>query len=230
MSRAEFDRFARTYEQDLAKSLSVTGESREYYAQKRIEWTAKCLGRLGRSVKRIVDYGCGDGANAPMLAELFNAEYVVGVDVSSESLAVARQINSRFNIEFVTTREWSSNGTIDLAFTNGVFHHISPAERAGCLQAIRRALKPGGVFAFWENNPWNPGTQLVMSRCAFDEHAIKISPREGAKLLANAGFRCLRTDSLFYFPRQLGFLRPAETWLRRLPLGGQYIVLCENPG
>jgi trans-aconitate methyltransferase len=228
MSQAEFDRFARSYEQDLAKSLAVTGESREFYAQRRIDWTAHCVAQLGHTVRRILDYGCGDGANAPMLAARFSAEHVLGVDVSAESIAGARQSNPPPALQFLCTSEWTPDGAIDLAFTNGVFHHIPPPERLACLHAIRRALKPGGFFAFWENNPWNPGTQFVMSRCAFDEHAIKISPRHAKKLLSSAGFKILRTDSLFYFPRQLSFLRAAEAWLRPLPLGGQYVVLCEN--
>ena len=228
MSPAEFDRFARNYDEDLAKSLVVTGESREFYAQKRVDWSAHCAAQLGHTVRRILDYGCGDGANVPMLAARFNAEHVLGVDVSAESIAVARQTNPASGMQFLCTSEWTPDGTIDLAFTNGVFHHIRPAERAACLEGIRRALRPDGLFAFWENNPWNPGTQFVMSRCAFDEHAIKISPREAKKMLSNSGFNILRTDSLFYFPRQLSFLRPAEAWLRPLPLGGQYLVLCEN--
>jgi SAM-dependent methyltransferase len=228
MSPAEFDRFARSYEQDLAKSLAATGEGREFYAEKRIDWTAQCLAWLEHPVRRILDYGCGDGANVPMLAARFNAEHVMGVDVSAESIAVARQANSSSRWQFLCTTEWTPDGTVDLAFTNGVFHHIPPAQRPACLEAIGRALRPGGVFAFWENNPWNPGTHYVMSRCAFDEHAIKISPREGKKMLSNSGFKILRTDSLFYFPRQLSFLRPAEAWLRSLPLGGQYLVLCRN--
>ena len=228
MSPAEFDRFARSYEQDLAKSLAVTGESREFYAQKRIDWTAQCVEQLGHPVRRILDYGCGDGSNVPMLAARFNVEQVLGVDVSAESIAVARQTNPSSSFQFMCTGEWTPDGAVDLAFTNGVFHHIPPGERAACLDAIRRSLQPGGLFAFWENNPWNPGTQFVMSRCAFDEHAIKISPRNAKKLLSSAGFKILRTDSLFYFPRRLSFLRPAETWLRPLPLGGQYVVLCTN--
>ena len=148
--------------------------------------------------------------------------------VSAESIAVARQTNSAPGLQFLCTSEWTPDGSIDLAFTNGVFHHIPPAERPACFAVIRRALKPGGLFAFWENNPWNPGTQIVMSRCAFDEHAIKISPREAKKMLSSAGFKILRTDSLFYFPRRLSFLRPAEAWLSWLPLGGQYQVLCRN--
>jgi SAM-dependent methyltransferase len=229
MSPAEFDRFARSYEQDLAKSLAATGEGREFYAQKRIDWTAHCIGSLGCSVKRILDYGCGDGANAPMLAASFHADHVLGVDLSEESIAVASKANSgNHGLEFLCTAKWTPDGTFDLAFTNGVFHHIPPDERPQCLQAIRRALRPGGLFAFWENNPWNPGTQYVMSQCVFDEHAVKISPRAAKQMLARAGFAILRSDSLFYFPRPLSFLRPAETWLHALPLGGQYWVLCRN--
>lgn len=228
MSPAEFDRFARSYEQDLAKSLKLTGESREYYAGKRIEWTAQCAARLGISVRSVLDYGCGDGANVPMLASRFQVEKALGVDISSASIAVARQSNSDKRMQFLRTDEWIPDATVDLAFTNGVFHHIPPVDRAAALNAIRRSLRPRGLFAFWENNPWNPGTQYVMAKCAFDENAIKISPREAKKLLSGAGFKILRTDSLFYFPRGLSLLRPAEAWLRALPLGGQYQILCEN--
>jgi len=155
MSPAEFDRFARTYEQDLQKSLAATGEGHEFHAQTRIDWTAQCVARLGQPVKRILGYGCGDGANAPMLATHFHAEYVLGVDVSGESIGVARSANSSDDrLHFLSISAWTPDGAVDLAFTNGVFHHIPPEERPASLQAIRRALKPGGLFAFWENNPW----------------------------------------------------------------------------
>ncbi len=226
MTPTEFDRYARSYGQDLEKSLVATGESREFYAQKRIDWTAQCLSRLGFSARRVLDYGCGDGANMPMLAEKFGAEYALGVDISSESIAVARQALPGLN--FLSLSEWMPNGSFDLVFTNGVFHHVPPNERPSCLDAVRSALRPGGWFAFWENNPWNPGTQYVMSRCAFDENAIKISPREAKKILVGSGFKIVRSDSLFYFPRSLNFLRWAEPWLRGIPLGGQYLVLCRN--
>ena len=229
MPQSEFDSFAESYEKDLAKSLAITGEGREFYAQKRIDWTAHCIARLGVSVRRILDYGCGDGANAPMLAARFKAEHVLGVDVSSESIVVARRSHALRTLNFLSTNEWAPDGTIDLAFTNGVFHHIAPNQRHECLAAIRRSLRAGGLFAFWENNPWNPGTHYVMSQCAFDQNAIKISPRSAKEILRQAGFKILRTDSLFYFPRQLRFLRPAESWLRGLPFGGQYLVLCQSP-
>ena len=156
------------------------------------------------------------------------AEQTLGVDISSASIAVARQSYSKSGMSFLSINEWTPNGTMDLAFTNGVFHHIPPSERQACLAAIRHALLPAALFAFWENNPWNPGTHYVMSQCAFDENAITISPGEVRKMLSQAGFKILRTDSLFYFPRQLRLLRPAERWLHALPFGGQYLVLCRN--
>jgi|SRR5579859_530812 len=228
MAKPEFDAFAQSYEQDLAKSLAATGEGREFYAQGRVDWTAECVRRLNVSVRRILDYGCGDGANLPMLAEKFRAERVLGVDISSESIAVARRTYGAHGFEFLCANQWAPDGTVDLAFTNGVFHHIPPGERAACLGAIRRALRAGGLFAFWDNNPWNPGTHYVMSQCAFDRNAIKISPREAKTILSRAGFKVLRTHSLFYFPRQLRWLRRTESWLRRLPFGGQYLVLCRS--
>lgn len=229
MTQPEFDRFARSYEQDLAKSLAVTGEGREFYAQRRIDWTAECMAQLGVSIKLALDYGCGDGANVPMLAERFHTEQALGVDISSESIAVARRDHAGARVQFLSLNDWKPDGSFDLAFTNGVFHHIPPADRQSCLNTVRRALRPGGWFAFWENNPWNPGTQYVMSRCAFDKHAIKISPRQAKRTLSAAGFEIWRNDSLFYFPRKLSFLRSTESWLRPLPLGGQYLVLCHNP-
>jgi SAM-dependent methyltransferase len=226
MSLSEFDRFAKSYDKDLAKSLAPTGDSREFYAQERIAWTAQCISDLRVDVRHILDYGCGDGANASILAAKFRADRVVGVDVSSESIALARQSHQAPGMSFVTTDEWTPDGRINLVFVNGVFHHIPPLERRANLIAIRQALSSDGLIAFWENNPWNLGTQYVMSRCVFDADAITISPRQALKMLSTVGFTILQFDFLFYFPHWLRALRPVEHWLRRIPLGGQYQVIC----
>jgi hypothetical protein len=94
---------------------------------------------------------------------------------------------------------------------------------------VYKSLRPGGLFAFFENNPWNPGTRYTMSRNPFDSDAVMLSPPEARGLLKSGGFETLRTETLFYFPRALGFLRPLEPALARLPLGGQYLVLCRKP-
>ena len=65
-----------------------------------------------------------------------------------------------------------------------------------------------------------------MSCTPIDRDAITISPYAAKKLLSSAGFRVVMTESLFYFPRSLAWLRPLERPLARLPLGGQYLMLC----
>jgi SAM-dependent methyltransferase len=115
----------------------------------------------------------------------------------------------------------------DLCYVNGVFHHIEPENRAGAVASIYRALRPGGRLALFENNPWNPGTRLVMSRIQFDRDAIPISIPQARRLVSSGGFTGGALNwSLFYFPRPLAFLRFTENLLSGLPLGAQYCVLA----
>jgi SAM-dependent methyltransferase len=116
-----------------------------------------------------------------------------------------------------------------MVYCNGVFHHIAVAERASSLDYIRRCLRPGGLFALWENNPWNLGTRYVMSRCSFDRDAIMISPPEAARLLRAQGFQVISIHYLFFFPRFLKRFRFLEPHFSRIPLGAQYQILCRKP-
>ncbi|HYF34221.1 MAG TPA: methyltransferase domain-containing protein, partial [Prosthecobacter sp.] len=117
----------------------------------------------------------------------------------------------------------------DLAYCNGVFHHIPVAERDDAIASIFKALKPGGHFALWENNPWNPAVWFVMSRVPFDHDAILLWPRETRMRLRAAGFRIIETRFWFVFPAALARLRFSEKALSRMPLGGQYVVLAQKP-
>ena len=96
------------------------------------------------------------------------------------------------------------------------------------MNLVYRSLVPGGLFSFWENNPWNPGTRYVMSRIPFDRDAITLTPPEARRLLRAGGFEIVRTDFLFIFPRILGWLRGFERFAATLPLGAQYHVLCRK--
>ena len=176
----------------------------------------------------MLDFGCGTGSATPWLREVLGAGRVVGVDVSEGSLRVARRDHGSPRADFRRLDRYAPAGELDAAFCNGVFHHIPPGERAAAVAYVHRALRPGGVFAFWENNPWNPGTRYIMSRVPFDRDAVTLTPPEARRLLRGGGFRVLRTDFLFVFPRALGWLRPLEPVLASLPLGGQYLVLCRK--
>jgi hypothetical protein len=89
-------------------------------------------------------------------------------------------------------------------------------------------LRPGGIFAFWENNPLNPGTRYVMSRCDFDGDAIPIRSGDARRLLVENGFQIIAVQFLFLFPRFLRVLRGLETYVASLPFGAQYQVLCRK--
>jgi SAM-dependent methyltransferase len=225
---AEFDAAAADYDRQLNMGLAYSGEPKEYFAVERMRWLRRCLDALGGSYAEALDFGCGTGTSAPLLAEVVGARRVVGTDVSGESLAVARRLHPSPTLRFVAPAEVPA-GTFDLAFCNGVFHHIPLDERHGAARQVHDALRPGGVFAFWENNPWNPGTRFIMSRVPFDRDAVTLTPPEARRLLRGAGFTVLRTDFRFVFPRALAALRRLEPALARLPLGGQYQVLCRKP-
>jgi SAM-dependent methyltransferase len=226
---AAFDEYAGDYEGALSRGISVSGEDRIYFARGRIAWLARRLAELGESPASVMDLGCGTGAATPFLLDIVGATSVLGIDVSAKSLEAARAAYDPERTRFALLEEYRPNGGIDLAFCNGAFHHIPPPEQPGTLSYVFDSLRRGGLFALWENNAWNPGARLVMSRIPFDRDAIMLSPGRARRLLRAAGFDILRTDFLFIFPRFLRPFRSMEPWLSRLPLGAQYQVLCRKP-
>jgi SAM-dependent methyltransferase len=225
---SEFDDYAGTYDSALNRGLSLSGEPKEYFAHERVRWLAARLSDLGVNAGHVLDYGCGTGDTSPELLEQLHAGMVVGVDTSLESLAVARKAHADPRLQFKDMNDFEPSGQFEVVYTNGVFHHVEPEERLNALGYVHRSLSQSGYFGFWENNPWNPGTRLVMRRIPFDRDAKLLSPPHARRLLTRAGFDVLRTDFLFLFPRVLSALRPLEASLARFPAGAQYMVLCRK--
>ena len=155
----------------------------------------------------VLDFGCGTGTSAPHFIAELNVQ-VTGVDVSRALLEQARREHSSSGVRYLLQSDYQPSGDVDIAFCNGVFHHIPPGERPAALDYVRRSLRPGGLFAFWENNPWNPGTRFVMSRIPFDRDAITISPPEARRSLAF----CTTAPEATSYPL---FCLPARFSLRR---------------
>jgi SAM-dependent methyltransferase len=159
---------------------------------------------------------------------VLGAERVIGLDVSEGLLEVARRESNDPAVTFVTPDRLPDGLQVDVVYCNGVFHHIAPAERPDYVRFIRRVLRPNGILALWENNPWNPGTRLVMSRIPFDRTASLLTPSRSVSMLRREGFVALGIDYAFIFPRALKVLRPLEAMLSRWPIGGQYQVLARR--
>jgi SAM-dependent methyltransferase len=224
-----FDEYAAKYDASLELGISVSGENKSYFARGRVDWLRRCLENLREQPQNIFDFGCGVGTSIPYLLELPGARSVLGIDDSTKSLEIGRRELDPERVEMVPLGSHRPEARFDLGFCNGVFHHIPLAERSSAMRLIHDTLRPGGLFALWENNPWNPGARLVMKRIPFDRDAIMLSSLEAARLARAAGFEILRVDFLFIFPRSLRWLRSAEPILSGLPLGAQYQVLCRRP-
>lgn len=226
----EFDRYADTYDEYLNEALSISGEKKDYFARERVRWLARHLARLGETPHTALDYGCGIGDTSVFLKEFLNVQSVLGLDVSILSLERARSTYGSDTCHFLAFADYKPDESMDLAYCNGVFHHIPPIERDSAVAHIYQCLRPGGLFALWENNPWNLGTRYVMRRCVFDRDAVTITPPQAKRILSKGGFEILDLDYRFFFPRRLNVFRFLEGRMSELPLGGQYQVLCRKPG
>lgn len=221
----EFDGFAADYDSVLNDGLRITGDDKIYFARHRISWTCGWVSRLGLTVRSVLDFGCGTGESAPMLASAFPGSDVTGVDSSEASIDVARRKFAGPHVQFSSAAHLDRD-RFDVIYVNGVFHHIPPRERPAEATRLSSALGVGGVLALWENNPWNPGTRWVMRRLPFDRDAIMLRAAEARRLARDSGLHVVATDYCFFFPRVLAAFRRSEPWLRGIPLGGQYLVLA----
>lgn len=222
-----FDEVADTYDLALEKGLSLTGESKDYYAIERVRRLATLVSDgQAPEPRRILDYGCGIGDTIELLRGLSATAELAGVDASAKSLEIARR---RYpTSQFCSIEELETATPFDLCYCNGVFHHIPVADRPQYAALVASRLRPGGVFALFENNPLNPGTQLVMRRIEFDRDAVKLTPWTAIRLLKDAGLEVVHVEYLFFFPKALAALRPLEGRLRKVPFGGQYLVLARR--
>jgi trans-aconitate methyltransferase len=225
---SEFDKVSKNYEEILSRGLSLSGESSDYFAHKRVEHMAKLQASINAKSETIMDYGCGIGGSVKYLLEAFNPKKLIAVDVSEKSLSILKKShqNKQLITKSIPTFEPESN--CDLCYCNGVFHHIPPKDREHALNIMYDSLRKEGHFYFWENNPWNPATHFVMSRIPFDRNVVKVFPHQAKKLLQRVGFDIKIIHYMFIFPRFLKIMRPIERITLRLPFGCQYLVQAQK--
>lgn len=101
---------------------------------------------------RILDVGCGTGSITIDLARHVPQGHVVGVDISSDSVAQAKslaQARGVTNVEFMQgdahAMQALSDESFDVAHAHMVLLHLSDPVKA--LREMRRLVKDGGVVA-----------------------------------------------------------------------------------
>jgi len=216
------------YDDMLNQGLRISGENKLYFIQGRIKDLNNQLPK-DFAPKNILDFGCGIGDSTEMLSKTFSTAIVTGTDLSNNALDYAKNKFGSERVKFVNLNDLDNNNYFDLCYVNGVFHHIDLDKRATVMQLIHDSLKAGGYFSLFENNPWNIGTRIIMSRIPFDEDAKTLNHHSCRKLLEETGFANIyKSRFLFYFPKFLSFLRFIEQKLVYFPFGAQYYILAKK--
>jgi 2-polyprenyl-3-methyl-5-hydroxy-6-metoxy-1,4-benzoquinol methylase len=109
--------------------------------------------------KRVLEIGCGIGTDAQQFAQ--NGAHYVGIDLSDESLTLAKQRFEVFdlegdfyNIDMTNLNELKKLGTFDLVYSYGVIHHFPNIEKI--ITNVHTVLNTGGEFKFmvYAKNSW----------------------------------------------------------------------------
>ena len=97
------------------------------------------------------------------------------------------------------------------------------------VREMHRVIRPGGIVAVIEHNPWNPLTRRAVAHCEFDADAVLLSARQTKQLLHNQSFRIVGAPFIIFFPWRASIFRRIERLISAIPFGGQYIVFGEKP-
>lgn len=227
---ATFDDVSAAYAKEINTAMAFSGLDVDRFAKAKADRLIE-LARteLGDPAKlTVLDLGCGVGTFHRHLVGAFGALH--GLDVSASSIELARAANPSctYAVYDGSVAPYEA-GTFDLIFAACVIHHVPPENWPGFAADMRRMLRPGGLAVVFEHNPYNPLTRHVVSRCAFDEDAVLLSPGTLRRLMAGAGFTEVRSRSIFTLPPLAPSLVRLDKLFGALPFGAQHELTAKAP-
>lgn len=188
--------------------LDKYGDSaREYIRSRRADTSAAFFLKYLKPGMTVLDCGCGEGTITADLTELVAPGQVIGLDLGSETLEIARE-----NIKDTLTNLHYEEGTVyqipysdeafDAVFSNALFEHLRDKPMA--LQEIKRVLKPGGVVGLRAPDfgagffyPPDPLVERYFELGQRVRDELGVDSRTGRRLrslLHTAGFRNILTS------------------------------------
>lgn len=92
----------------------------------------------------ILDVGCGVGSVDYVLAKDNPGLRIQGIDITPESIAMAKEYHALPNVNFECRKIEDTQGSFDCVLFIDVFHHVPPAYRDSILLSAARLLNPQG--------------------------------------------------------------------------------------
>lgn len=222
---AKFDEYGDTYRDAVQRSIAFAGRDHEFFTEtKARELVELVRAHLGDPAEvHALDVGCGPGETDALLAPHLGR--LEGIDVADGVLERARERNPGVRYtSFDGGRFPFDDASFDFAFAVCVVHHVPPADWDRFVREATRVVRPGGIVALLEHNPFNPLTRLAVARCEFDDDAVLLPRRRAERLLRAAGLEPAASRYILFFPWHGAAFRAAERRLARTPLGAQYLV------
>ena len=185
--------------------------------------------------KTVLDLGSALGDVCFLLAP--HVKQAIGIDASPRAVALAGArcrergfANVRFIESDVADLAELAPSSVDVAGAFDLLEHVDDETVRRMLSALRRVLKPGGVFVAYTPNREHyverlKAANLVLKQ--FPEHIAVRRPGEIRRLLEEEGWR---VRSLRYSPAPFPGVRWIERALCRLPVVGplfRYRILLE---
>lgn len=215
-----------------AEQWQLHGNAAELYERHLVPaitslWAADLVERAApRAGQRVLDLACGTGIVARVVAERMGAGRVVGLDVNTAMLGVARSLSTDAGLKI----EWLESSALALPFLDGSFDLIFcqlglqffPDKRTA-LREMRRVLTHDGrvalsVFTGIERTPATKALADSLDRhlgagaseTKRSEHALS-NAGELRELMTGAGFRDVEVTMV--------------TQIIRFPSAGEYVRL-----
>ncbi|MFH1824991.1 MAG: class I SAM-dependent methyltransferase [Candidatus Firestonebacteria bacterium] len=232
---AVFDKFADNYDEGHTKAVKASGFSPSYFHEYKVIELFNYLKLIGKEQEKLLllNYGCGIGSSEKYLKKYFPNLIICSVDISEESIRVAKKENEGLND--VTFKQFDGvnipfEHEFDIIFIANVFHHIPRKQQIDSMKALNNRLKADGFLIMFELNPINPLTLWVaiQNDYKFDKDSKLLNPLYCRKLLNTSGFRSRTIRFTIFFPAFLSFLKRLEKYLYKLPIGAHYYYIARK--
>jgi SAM-dependent methyltransferase len=157
-----------------------------------------------RAGERLLEIGCGEGANLYHLRAAGAVRF--GVDFSRAKAAFARRATDAYTVAADATCLPFADGSFDAVLIRDVLHHVADGD--GVLAEARRVLRAGGRLTLVEPNRASPLIRLQAAMIPAERGALGSTAPRLAASLARAGFTVAHHTTDQPFPIERVLLHP----------------------